>query len=419
MADLYQWRQEEKAADEVANRFPELDPVAVQLLLNRGIETQEEVDRFLTPDYGQDQHDPYLFRDMEKAVARIEQAVNNKEKIVIHGDYDADGVCGSALLYKVLKQVGGEVDVYLPHRDTEGYGLNMNTVQSLADVGTDLMITVDCGISNKPEIHKASELGIDVIVTDHHSQPPEMPEKVVAIINPKVEADKYPFKHLAGVGVAFKLSQALIKKFNLGEAYEKWLLDLVAISTVTDHVKLTGENRVFLKYGLIVLQKNMRLGLRKLNEVIGVNAKEIDTTTIGFKIGPHINAAGRVDHANMAFEMIIEEDEEKAAQMAADLGKTNKERQKISERLAREALAQAKEQKDEFIIIVDGDDWPVGMVGLVAGKVSSEFNRPAFIISRMGDEVIGSGRSIEHFDIVEALQSMDELFSKYGGHPMA
>lgn len=413
------WKVADPVAPELQERFPELSPAVVQLLSNRGITTQEEVDRFLTPDYGQDQHDPYLFTDMKTAVDRIAEAVEKRQSIVIHGDYDADGVCASSVLFVTLQKIGATVEVYLPHRDTEGYGLNMNTVQTLADNNTNLIITVDCGISNKPEVEKAVELGMDVIVTDHHSQPPELPDKALAILNPKLDESTYPFKFLAGVGVSFKLCQALIAKYELGEAFEKWLLDLVAISTVTDFVELTGENRLFLKYGLVVMQKNLRPGLRQLFAAMGVDAANVNEETIGYKLGPHINAAGRVNHANAALKLLVEQDEAKAAQLAQELVATNKERQRLSEKMSRAALKQAEQQKDEFVIIVESDDWPVGLVGLVAGKVTSQYNRPTFVITTMGEEIVGSGRSIEQFHLVEAVQSMDELFTKYGGHPMA
>lgn len=419
MNSTYNWNTHESVPQEIINKYPELSEITVQLLYNRKITEQSDVDVFLNPDYGQDQHDPYLFVDMEKAVNRIDEALRKGEKIVVHGDYDADGVCGSTVLYITLKELGGDVSVYLPHRDTEGYGLNMNTIDKLAKEKTDLIITVDCATSNLEEIAAASEKGMDVIVTDHHSQPPELPKEAIAILNPKLERETYPFQYLAGVGVAFKVAQALIAKYELGEAFEKWLLDLVAISTVTDFVQLTGENRVFLKYGLIVLQKNRRPGLRNLMELVGKNPHDIDEQTIGFQIGPHINAAGRIDHANMAFNMLVEEDETAAKEAAIDLQRTNRERQKLSAKMSKEALAQAELQKDEYIIIVESEDWPPGLVGLVAGKVVSTYNKPAYVITRMGGDIVGSGRSIEQFHLVDALQSMDEVFSKYGGHPQA
>ncbi len=419
MGKLFQWQVAEKISEAELLRFPEFSELVIQLLANRGITETADIESFLQPDYFQDQHDPFLFRDMRVAVDRINQALKNKEKITIHGDYDADGVCASAVLYKTLIALHADVDYYLPHRDTEGYGLNMNTVAKLKAAGTQLIITVDCGISNKPEVQAAVDAGMEVIVTDHHSEPPELPDAALAVLNPKIAAEPYPFKYLAGVGVSFKLCQALIREHGLGEAFEKWLLDLVAISTVTDFVELVGENRVFLKYGLVVLQKNQRPGLRELFAVMGKEAKDATAETIGFHIGPHINAAGRVNHANQALELVLEENRDNAQVMAKQLAATNKERQVQSGKMSKEALEQALLQTNETVIIVEGDEWPVGLVGLVAGKVASEYNRPTFVITTMGDEIVGSGRSIPQFHLVEALQSMDEVFTKYGGHPGA
>src|SRR3989339_1621059 len=389
----YQWKIASTVPSEITARFPEWNIVTAQLLYNRQLTTQEDVDHFVLPDYGQDQHDPFLFRDMKKVVARIKQAVLKKQKIVIHGDYDADGVCGSAVLYKTLQKIGADVSVYLPHRDTEGYGLNLNTIQTLADAGTHLVITVDCGTSNKKEIAKAVELGMDVIVTDHHSEPPELPKEACAMLNPKLSQETYPFRFLAGVGVSFKLCQALIREYALGEAFEKWLLDLVAISTVTDFVPLIGENRVFVKYGLVVMKKNLRPGLRQLFSQMNVEVKTVSCETILFKVGPHINAAGRMKHANAAFEMLVEENEEQAALLAANIVQANKERQRVSAQMSKRALEQAELQKNEFVIIVEIDDCPIGLVGLVAGKVASTYHRPTFVVGRMGEESAGSCRS--------------------------
>lgn len=421
--EQYVWNVHPPVDEAVAAQFPELHPVTLQLLVNRGITSQQDVDVFLNPDYGQDQHDPFLFRDMRTVVERIDRAIVAHEHIVVHGDYDADGVCASAIVYQTLKEMGALVSIYLPHRDTEGYGLNSETVKKLHAAGTHLIITVDCGISNKPEVEQAASLGMDVIVTDHHSEPPALPTAAFAIINPKVTGETYPFKYLAGVGVAFKLCQALIRTHghthHLGEAFEKWLLDAVAISTVTDFVELIGENRVLLKYGLIVLQKTRRVGLQRLFAQLNIDPKSIGTETIAYKIGPHINAAGRVGHANAALDLMIEQDAATAAEQAVALARTNKERQQLTDRMAKDALAQAEQQSEQFVIVVQAKDWPVGLVGLVAGKVASKFHRPAFVITHMNGDIVGSGRSIEHFNLVEAIQSMPQVFKKFGGHPMA
>lgn len=418
-APLFQWKFQENPPQDFFDRFPDLHPVLANILFHRNILTKEEHRSFLEPDYLRDQHDPFLFQDMPIAIDRIRQAIEKKERVVIHGDYDADGVCGAAVLYLTLERIGCHADVYLPHRDTEGYGLNMHTIQNLADVGTDLIITVDCGISNKKEIEKASELGMDVIVTDHHSEPPELPDAAIAIINPKIEKEPYPFPYLAGVGVGFKVCQALLSEYDVEESFEKWLLDMVAVSTITDFVELVGENRIFVQYGLLVLKKNRRPGLRQLFERLKIDPATINTTTIGFKIGPPINAAGRVKHANQAFEMLIAPNDEEAKVIVAELERTNRQRQTLSRTMSDLALEQAKEQTDEQVLIILLDECPVGLVGLVAGKVSSFYGKPTFVITKMNNEIVGSGRSIEQFHLVEGLQSMDELFLKYGGHPMA
>lgn len=413
------WLIADNAPVEHIQRCPDIHPIIAAMMYHRGIENSADINAFLNPEYTRDQHDPYLFADMRSAVERIQRAIDQKEKIIVHGDYDADGVCGSAVLYLTLKTLGAQVEVYLPHRDTEGYGLNMNTVHTLHAEGAQLIITVDCGISNAPEVEKAVALGMDVIVTDHHSEPPVLPLAALAILNPKVSTETYPYKYLAGVGVAFKLSQALLRVYQLPESHEKWLLDLVAISTITDCVPLTGENRLFEKYGLIVLRKNRRVGLRQWFALMGIDPQTIDVGTLGFRLGPHINAAGRLHHANMAFEMVIEEDEKKATEYAVRLKDTNSSRQKLSEAMAKEAMAQAEQQKHDHCIVAIGSDWPVGLVGLVAGRVASEYQRPTFVISQSEGKIMGSGRSIEQFHLVEALQSMPELFEKYGGHPQA
>lgn len=403
------------------NQFANVTPRIATLLQHRGITTADEAAVFLHPDYERDRIDPAKFVDMAKAVDRIVAAIKKGEQIMIHGDYDADGVCGAAVLYLTLQHLGAVVDVYLPHRDTEGYGMNMATVQSFHDVGVKLIITVDCGISNAPEVAKAAALGMDIIVTDHHSEPPILPNDALAILNPKLQREQYPFRYLAGVGVAFKLCQALLQQGNSDKNFEKWLLDLVAISTMTDCVELLGENRLLVVYGLKVLQKNRRLGLAQLLTILNIDPTSVGTETIAFKIGPHVNAAGRMKHANAAFELFVTRDAGQAAELARDLVKTNIERQRMVQGMVVEAQTQARGQQDEPVIVVEGKNWPVGLVGLVAGKISGETGKPAFALTTMTNPPwrIGSGRSIEQFSLVDAMHTMPELFLKYGGHPMA
>ncbi|MFH1187396.1 MAG: single-stranded-DNA-specific exonuclease RecJ [bacterium] len=487
------WKVANLITEDFKNCFPQLNALVLQLLFNRGLKTQKEIDEFLNPDYSSDLYDPFLFEDMEKAVAQIFKAIKNNENIVVFGDYDADGVTGSVVLIKALEFLGAKnVRVFIPHREKEGYGLNKNSVNELHKGGCNLMITTDCGISNFEEVKFAKELGMDVIVTDHHHAPKELPN-AIAIINPKVPGSKYPFDQLAGVGVAFKMVQALligtlpltplcrhtplplsrgetttnpppppsapiggggpsagggdVETFHptipsaggyVGaqsneiflaeyskkkEAFEKWLLDLVAIGTITDCCPLVGENRTLVKYGLVVLNKTRRVGLRRLIEDAGFDfsgKRHLTTYNIGFQIGPRINAAGRIDHATSAFELLIEDDLENAAKLSANLNQTNKQRQLETENIFKEAKKQAMDQKDDDLIITCGKGWMIGVVGLVASKLVQEFNRPALVMGESEDGVItGSARSIPQFNMIEALEKIPEFLVRFGGHSQA
>ena len=409
-----------QASEEAIAQLSHLHPAVVHVLHQRGLTTPEKINSFLHPDYHADQHDPFLFQGMHTVVKRIMQAKESGEQVTIYGDYDADGVCSTALLHDALTQVGiTNLNMYLPHRDTEGYGLNTKAVGLLNDQGTKLLITVDCGVSNKEEVALAVELGMDVIITDHHEEPPQLPEKALAVINPKIDSDGYPFRDLAGVGVAFKVAQALGKHLELGEAYEKWLLDLVAVSTVTDCMPLLGENRTLMRYGLIVLNKTRRVGLRSLIAATHKPDTPIDATTIGFRIGPWINAAGRMGHANVAAELLMETDPAKAEQYVVELKDTNDERRRQTESMFKEAKAQVEDDNEHPIVQVFADNWPLGLVGLVAGKLVSAFHKPAFVMTSNNGEISGSGRSVDGLNMMEVLQSLDHLFLKYGGHAMA
>lgn len=420
------WLVAEKVPNDFRKKFAEVPEIAAQLFWNRGLRTQKEIDEFLNPDYETDIHDPFLFRDMEKAVGRLYKAIANGEQITIHGDYDSDGVCGSVILATTLEALGGKVDVFLPHRETDGYGLNPRTVAHLSEEGTNVIITCDNGISSKKEIEQAAGLGIDVIVTDHHTIPPELPDKAFAIIHPKVKGETYPWNGLAGGGVAFKLAQGLILRAgkngkSLEPGFEKWLLDMVAISSVADMVPLLHETRTLVRYGIVVLRKARRLGIKKLMEVAGVDRESADTTSIGFYIAPRINAAGRMNHANTAYKLLMSKDEEEATRLALEINGQNKDRQKLSEQILKEARVQIldQEQTDEPVIFAVGNGWPVGLVGLIAGKLADEFYRPAIVITLSPGEPVASVRSIPELNMVEAMQAMPQFFKKFGGHPMA
>ncbi|MFH1366583.1 MAG: single-stranded-DNA-specific exonuclease RecJ [Patescibacteria group bacterium] len=410
---------------EFKNEFPEIHPVILQLLYNRGLSTQDKIDEFLNPDYGQDQYDPFLFREMQKAVDRIFLALKKEEKILVYGDYDADGITATALLYTVLRDLKAkDLLVYIPYRLSEGYGLNEKAVEEIKKWGVKLIITVDCGIANKNEVSLVKKSGMEIIITDHHHEPLYPPTDAYAIINPKVKGETYPFKDLAGVGVAFKLAKGLIqqaKKYgrDLGPAYEKWLLDLVTIGTVTDCVDVLGENRTIIKYGLVVLNKTRRLGLRKLMEVSKLSAGDLLTWNISFQLGPRLNASGRLNHASASYQLLLSSDEKEAAKLAQDLEKTNQERKSITEKILNEAEKQVAKQRNKKVLFAIGDGWSIGVVGLVAGKLSDEYYKPAIVMGREDFEIVGSGRSIAEFDIISAIEKISQYFSRFGGHAQA
>lgn len=406
-----------------------------QLLRNRGLTTPQEIEDFLDPRYER-MYDPFLMQDMAPAVARIETALERGEKITVYADYDADGVTAAAVLLRFFQGLGyAEIDYYIPDRFEESYGVNTEAVETLAARGTKLLITVDCGINAFASVAKARELGVDVIVTDHHQLTGGIPE-AVAVLNPHRPDDRYPFKDLTGVGVAFKLVQGLMKSFDsvpplaglrsgnklfpgYVAGFEKWLLDLVAIGTVADCQSLLGENRIIVKWGLLVLQKTRWVGLRKLLELAGIWGTEMDTYKIGFVIAPRINAAGRIEHADLALELLMTDDEAYATELAQKLEDLNRHRQELTEQILSEAREQLVLMADKKILLAAGEGWPKGVVGLVAGKLTEEFARPVLILERGELEATGSARSIGKFNIIEAIGQSQEILMRYGGHPMA
>ncbi|MDO8509529.1 MAG: single-stranded-DNA-specific exonuclease RecJ [bacterium] len=432
------WIIADEPTAEFYNEHPELPPLVVRLLWNRNLRTQTEIDEFLNPDYSSDLHDPFLFNDMDKACGIIFGALSDQKKIMVHGDYDADGVCAATLIISCLRKFGGQnIEAFLPHRETDGYGLNMNTVKSFAEQGVNLIITCDCGISNTAEITLAKELGMEVIVTDHHSMPSVLPP-ADAIIHPLVPGENYPDKKLAGGGVAFKLVQALLKKHKEAggvlmdgqthESFEKWSIDLAAIATIGDMVPLTGESRTITKYGLTVLNKTKNIGLQKLFQVAKIwdetNAPkhgEIDSETVAFKLVPRINAAGRMAHANVALELLLADNGFDAINLADRLNQNNLERQKLTEQLLDEAHKQIKNEKQEnnSIIFILGEGWATGILGLIAGRLKDEYARPVIVMGKKDDKITGSGRSIPEYSIIGALQSIPQYFENFGGHPQA
>lgn len=432
----YRWNVLEPAPTQFFNDFPDLPVTVANLLYQRNLRTQETIDEFLHPDYGDDIHDPFLFVDMQKTVDRLFTAIEKKETVTIHGDYDADGVSASTILTDTLKALGLEnINVYLPHREKDGYGLNSNTVNYLADNGTNVVITCDCGISNKVEVDVANKRGMDVIITDHHSIPAELP-KAFSIIHPKLERESYPDKNLAGGAVAFKLAQALLLAHATdhdtlpnGEkhaAFEKWLLDMVAIASVADMVPLIGESRTLTHYGLIVLNKTRRIGLQKLYLETGLMHndgsmdKPIDERTIGFRIAPQINAAGRLEHANTAYMLMVADNGAAAIDLAFKLREQNDERRELTERYVVQAMEQVeKDQKENNILFVCNPEWNPGIVGLIASRLKEKYQKPTIAMSQKKGQIMGSGRSVAGFNMIGSMQEIPEYFDKYGGHPMA
>ncbi|NCN07454.1 single-stranded-DNA-specific exonuclease RecJ [Candidatus Falkowbacteria bacterium] len=420
------WQVSEVMGGDLVKILPSENKIILQLLHNRGFDDKKSINDFLSPNYDEQVADPFLFADMKKATTRILQAIKDKEKIMIYGDYDADGVCSTAVIYSALKKLGADVDIRIPFREGEGYGLNMTAVQEISDSGYKLVVTVDCGISNKEEVSEFKKNKVDIIVTDHHKEPQELPLDAYAIINPSLNDCQYPFRKLCGAGVAFKVVQGLLKtqdefvwanKLPLG--FDKWLLDLVAIATVGDIMPLLGENRIFVKYGLIVLDKTRRKGIMKIVEKLNHFSGKLDTQYIGWRIVPRLNAAGRINHASLAFELLISDNDDESDKLVQKLEEENTRRQSITVTMMKEADKIVSQIKDDKLLLASGESWHPGVVGLVAGRISDKYNLPAIIISQDGDKYVGSGRSVNGFDITSALSECSEYLEKFGGHPQA
>lgn len=398
-----------------------LHPLTRKLLLSRGIKTDEEIEKFITPNYERDTYDPFLILHMERAVGRILEAIKEGEHIVIYGDYDCDGIPGSVVLHDFFAKIGyAHFSNYIPHRHHEGYGLNKDAIEHFASEGVALIITVDCGITDVDEVLLAQDLGIDVIVTDHHLPQAVLPP-AYAIINSKQEGDTYPDPMLCGAGVAFKLVQALIlrgKFEGVGAGWEKWLLDMVGLATIADMVPLQNENRVLAYFGLKVLKKSPRPGLQALLKKAGVAQEHLTEEDVGFTIGPRINAASRMDIPFHAFEMLSTSDVVLAKERALYLDTLNDTRKLEVARMTKEARRLLHERELREVIVIGNPTWRVGVVGIVANKLAEEFDRPAFVWGKEGSTHIkGSCRSDGRVNIVELMVSVREgVFLDKGGH---
>jgi single-stranded-DNA-specific exonuclease len=409
-----------------------------EILKKRGLNTKEAREAFLNPSYDV-RHDPFLLPDMQKAVERLVLANEKKEHITIYGDYDIDGLTATTILLDAFSSFGFEkVDAFIPNRFVEGYGLTVDAVERIAASGATLIVTVDCGSLSEKEIIRAKELGVDVIVTDHHNvalvQPP-----AVAVINPKrllqdfpdeyenllLKSDSkkealYPFLDLAGCGVAFKLVQALQTRLKgLEEGQEKWLLDLVALGTVCDVVTLIDENRANVFWGLKVLSRTRRSGLRALMAVARVEPEKVNAQSLGFGLGPRMNAAGRLETAQYALDMLTATDNQTAFEKAEQLDALNMARRADQDKIYKEALMQAEQQADNAVLVVSDPKWNHGIVGIVAAKLLEKYKKPAFVLQEMGDESKGSARSYGDFSAADAIRASDNIITKGGGHRFA
>lgn len=489
------WQLRPTAPPTFFEAYPEIEPIILSLLYQRGLTAQQEIDKFLEPDFSAGQYDPFLFLEMAKTVKRIFQAIKKKEKILIYGDYDVDGVCSAVLMSQTLQFLGSPLPaIYLPHRELEGYGLNLKAVEYIKKQKNNLLIAVDCGTNNILELKKLAQAKIEVIILDHHSAAEQRPP-VFSFINPKFKKEKYPFKDLAAGGVVFKLTQALLATAGSlagGEAFIKWSLDIVALATVADMMPLLDENRTLVKWGLVVLNKTKRLGLKELFNIAGLatavngdqtnmavqrskrQPKPISAYEIGFMIAPRLNAAGRMNHANAAFNLLTAKDQLEAKNLAQELNQANQQRQSLTNQILAQAEQQAIEQikKDKKVLVAvspvlltaigqqpmsqtsqfvsaetpavlrpnrpekntlpinlsnslkwklsEGKYWPVSLIGLAAGKISDKYHRPCFLITKtVGGYFSGSGRSIKKFNIIEAVSHCQDILNKFGGHPGA
>lgn len=413
------WEYQETDLKVVSNIMKKnnISELLATVLVNRGITNQRDIEIFLNPTR-KDFHDPYLIKDMDIAVDRIIEAINKKEKTIIYGDYDVDGITSITVLKKFLKERGLDVEYYIPNRLNEGYGLNKGAIDRIVDEKYTLIITVDCGISAIEEIDYANSLGIQTIVTDHH-EPMENLPKAIAVIDNKRKDSKYPFKNLAGVGVVFKLIQAIGKKLNIEEKEYLKYLDIVCIGTISDIVPLVDENRVIAKLGLKLVEVTRNLGLRAL--INSSDYKVINSNTISFGIAPRINACGRMGFEKEAVKLFLTEDEEEAKEITEKLNRYNRERQDIEKSICEDAIKMIKEEKleNKNSIVLGSDGWHHGVIGIVSSKITDMYFKPSILVCFEDDEAKGSGRSIPGFDLHEAVGHMSDYIEKYGGHEMA
>lgn len=412
----------EDLPEEIKKEFKVYPELLGQLLFYREIKTQIEAEKFLNPNYEKDTYDPFLIKGMDLAVERILEAIQKDQKILIYSDYDADGIPGAVILNDFFKKIGFEnFRVHIPNRLREGYGLKIKTIEKLKEKNIDLIITVDGGITDVEPVKKAKELGVDVIITDHHMVNGELPPADV-ILNSKQEDDNYPDDMLCGAGVAFKLVLALIEKggFNLEKGWEKWLLDMVGLATISDMVPLKNENRVLAHYGLVVLRKSRRPGLQKLFRKAWIKQHQLVEEDISFMIAPRINAASRVSDPRIAFDLLSTTNEVEAGRLADELEILNNKRKTLVATAVRKANKKIKERGLKDVVVIGDPEWNVGLSGLIASSLQGEYNRPCFVWGTdENGKYCGSCRA-ENLDLVELMNLVEKgVFEHLGGHKMA
>lgn len=396
-----------------------ISPAMAVILMNRGIKTEKAVSSYLRKSL-EDIHNPFMLDDMEEASERILSALDKKEKIVIYGDYDVDGITATSVVYEFLKSQGADVSYYIPDRFSEGYGINVLAINKIARNGAKLMITVDCGITAVGEVEFAKTQGLDIIITDHHTCREELP-KAVAVINPKRPDSSYPFPHLAGVGVAFKLILALAIKLGIPtkEVFMEYV-DMVALGTIADVVPLTGENRVIADKGINAIENTKNKGMKALLDIAGAGGKSVDVNSVAFFASPRLNAAGRLENASLSVELMTCRDDGRAKEIAEHLEELNSKRKAIEQKIFDEAYRQAEEMpEDTLVYVIVGENWNHGVIGIVASRLSEMFYRPCILISVENGKGKGSGRSVPEMNLFDALSDSEELLTAFGGHSQA
>ena len=413
--------EQQSIADELSIRFPGCSTIS-RLMALRGITSFDDVEKFLNPSLS-DLHDPFLMQDMDKAVNRLNKALGRKEKILIYGDYDVDGITSVALVCRYLQNYYSNVEYYIPTRYEEGYGVSYKSIDFAASLGVSLIIVLDCGIKAVEEVDYAKSKGIDFIICDHHVPDDRLPE-AVAILNPKLEGNPYPFKHLSGCGVGFKFMQAFAQSNGLTNSYElDSLLDLVAVSIAADIVPIIGENRIMAYYGIKRLNTNPNMGLRSIIKICGMANKEITISDVIFKIGPRINASGRMQSGMEAVELLVTKDAADAYRKGKNIDQYNKDRKELDKRITEEANA-ILEDRGEIAssrkpIVIYNKDWHKGIIGIVASRLTEIYYKPAVVLTLSNGLATGSSRSVHGFDIYKAIESTRDLLENFGGHTYA